>query len=261
MPVPIRQQALATAQVYLRRFYSKVEIRKTNPYIVITTALYLACKLEECAHHIKNFVNESRALWPCLSISLLKKHANLLIRAAFITASEIAKVGECEFYLISEMSSQMIVHHPYRTLLDLQTPLNLSQDDVSMAWSVINDHYLTDLPLLYPPHVIAIAAIFLALTLRQPSTNAQQPQTATANMYSQASLRKDASDPTITGTTTQQKKSQHLVNWLSESNVNIKAVMECCQEIISLYDLLETYQESVCKEAISRFTRAQGLDK
>lgn len=72
MPVPIRQQALATAQVYLRRFYSKVEIRKTNPYIVITTALYLACKLEECAHHIKNFVNESRALWPCLSISLEK---------------------------------------------------------------------------------------------------------------------------------------------------------------------------------------------
>ena len=70
MPVPIRQQALATAQVYLRRFYSRVEIRKTNPYIVITTALYLACKLEECAHHIKNFVNESRALWPCLFISL-----------------------------------------------------------------------------------------------------------------------------------------------------------------------------------------------
>ena len=186
---------------------------------------------------------------------------NLLIRAAFITASEIAKVGECEFYLISEMSSQMIVHHPYRTLLDLQNPLNLSQEDVSMAWSVINDHYLTDLPLLYPPHVIAIAAIFLALTLRQPSTNAQQPHTATANMYSQASLRKDASDPTNSGTTAQQKKSQHLVNWLSESDVNIKAVMECCQEIISLYDVLETYQESVCKDAISHFVRARGLDK
>ena len=196
-----------------------------------------------------------------VNLSLLKRHANLLIQAAFITASEIAKVGECEFYLISEMSSQMIVHHPYRTLLDLQNPLNLSQEDVSMAWSVINDHYLTDLPLLYPPHIIAIAAIFLALTLRQPSTNAQQPHTATAHMYSQASLRKDASDPTSSGTTAQQKKSQHLVNWLSESDINIKAVMECCQEIISLYDVLETYQENVCKDAISHFVRARGLEK
>lgn len=179
----------------------------------------------------------------------------------FITASEIAKVGECEFYLISEMSSQMIVHHPYRTLLDLQNPLELSQDDVSMAWSVINDHYMTDLPLLYPPHVIAIAAIFLALTLRQPLANAQQPHTATANMYSQPSLRKDAPDPASSGTVAQQKKSQHLVNWLSESNVNIKAVMECCQEIISLYDVLESYQENVCKDAINRFVAAGGLDK
>src|SRR5881394_212849 len=47
----IRQQALATAQVYVRRFYTKVEIRRTNPYLVLTTAFYLACKMEECPQH------------------------------------------------------------------------------------------------------------------------------------------------------------------------------------------------------------------
>lgn len=60
----VRQQAIATAQVYIRRFYSKVEIRKTNPYLVIATAVYLACKMEECPHHIRLVVSEGRALWP-----------------------------------------------------------------------------------------------------------------------------------------------------------------------------------------------------
>jgi hypothetical protein len=60
----VRQQAMATAQLYIRRFYSKVEIRRTNPYLVIATAVYLACKMEECPHHIRLVVSEGRTLWP-----------------------------------------------------------------------------------------------------------------------------------------------------------------------------------------------------
>lgn len=55
---------MATAQLYIRRFYSKVEIRRTNPYLVIATAVYLACKMEECPHHIRLIVSEGRTLWP-----------------------------------------------------------------------------------------------------------------------------------------------------------------------------------------------------
>lgn len=59
----IRQQALATAQVFIRRFYTKVEIRRTNPYLVMATALYLACKMEECPQHIRVVVSEARSIW------------------------------------------------------------------------------------------------------------------------------------------------------------------------------------------------------
>lgn len=59
-----RQQALATAQVYLKRFYIKNEIRQTNPYLVLSTAFYLACKMEECPQHIRFVVNEARSFWP-----------------------------------------------------------------------------------------------------------------------------------------------------------------------------------------------------
>jgi cyclin C len=55
---------MATAQLYLRRFYLKNEIRRTNPYLVVATAVYLACKMEECPHHIRLVVGEGRTLWP-----------------------------------------------------------------------------------------------------------------------------------------------------------------------------------------------------
>lgn len=67
-----RQQAIATAQVYLKRFYTKNEIRQTNPYLVLTTAFYLACKMEECPQHIRFVVGEARGLWPGMTSSKAK---------------------------------------------------------------------------------------------------------------------------------------------------------------------------------------------
>jgi cyclin C len=58
-----RQQVLATAQVYVRRFYLKREIRTTNPYLVLSTAFYLACKMEEAPQHIRVVVGEARQFW------------------------------------------------------------------------------------------------------------------------------------------------------------------------------------------------------
>ena len=68
----IRQQAIATAQIYIRRFYTKVEIRRTNPYLVVATALYLACKMEECPQHIRIVVSEARNTWPGKRLQLLQ---------------------------------------------------------------------------------------------------------------------------------------------------------------------------------------------
>ncbi|EFW98532.1 c-type cyclin [Grosmannia clavigera kw1407] len=145
----VRQQALATAQVYLKRFYLQVELRRTNPYLVMATALYLACKTEECPQHIRQVSQEAKGLWPDVGAHCL----------------EITRIGECEFYLISELRSQLIVHAPYRTLLSLQGELGLHPDELAHAWNVVNDHYMTDLPLLYPPHVIAVTALLWALVL------------------------------------------------------------------------------------------------
>ena len=59
----VRQQALATAQVFIRRYYIRTQIRDTNPYLVMATALYLACKVEECPQPIRVIVSEARNIW------------------------------------------------------------------------------------------------------------------------------------------------------------------------------------------------------
>ncbi|KAG9228402.1 cyclin-C [Amylocarpus encephaloides] len=244
----VRQQAMATAQLYIRRFYSKVEIRQTNPYLVIATAVYLACKMEECPHHIRLVVSEGRNSWPDFF------------------SGDTSKLGECEFFMISEMSSQMIVHHPYRTLTSLQGIFSLTQEESALAWSIINDHYMTDLPLLYAPHTVAIMAILLALVLRPNQTGVQSVGPAVGSIASAAQAALSSVHSSKPGSSDKQNagprtKVQRLANWLAESNVDIEDLVDCTQEIISFYEFQEQYNEKLTREQINRFVKARGLDK
>ena len=159
------------------------------------------------------------------------------------------------------MNSQMIVHHPYRALSELKGPLNLDQAEVSLAWSVINDHYLTDLPLLYAPHEIAVTAIFLVVALKPYQSDNLPAADANAIMANLTQLDEDTVMAGTDATSDHQQKVQHFVSWLAKGEVDIKAVIECTQEIISLYECLSDYKELVCQEQIARFIRARGLDK
>ncbi|CAI4219679.1 unnamed protein product [Parascedosporium putredinis] len=241
----IRQQAIATAQVYIKRFFTRVEIRRTNPYLVIATAVYLACKIEECPQHIRLIVSEARSLWQDF-ISL-----------------DTSKLGECEFFLISEMSSQLIVHQPYRTLTSLQTDLRISNEDFALAWSIINDHYMTDLPLLYSPHTVALTAILLALVLRPnpPSSGGQVPGASIAQNRSLASGRHPQPSDKEKPMEAKVGRVQRFVVWLADSDVDIAAMVDCTQEIISFYNAQEQYNDKLTREQISRFVKARGLDK
>lgn len=266
----IRQQAMATAQVYLKRFYSHVEIRRTNPYLVITTAIYLACKMEESPQHIRLIVTEARQLWQ-----------------DFI-GLDTSRIGECEFFLISEMSSQLIVHQPYRSLTSLRSELALVDEDVQLAKSVINDHYMTDLPVLFPPHIIALVAVLLALVLRPNSvTPGQQGAGAAAAAglaaaqaalsHAQGGLFTPAGSmaglplplsSAVSGLEAREKQQearitrvQHFAAWLAESTVDISSMVDATQEIISFYECYEKYNEKLTREQINRFVKAGSLDR
>ena len=267
----LRQQALATAQVYIKRFYLRVEIRKTNPYLIMATAVYLACKMEECPQHIRLMLGEAARQWPELGVT------------------ESSKIGECEFALISTLNSRLIVHHPYRALLDLTSSnpnlFTLSNEEQTLAHNIINDSYNTDLVLLYPPHVIAITAIFLAVVLRpagQPAglqnyaSSSSSPHSASplpspggAQFNPQAgpsgnpAMSANAAQTALLGGLSGLKqagpKLGKLVDWLAESKVDMNAVVDATQEMVSLYEVWEQYNERTCKEGITKFM--QGMNK
>jgi cyclin C len=167
--------------------------------------------------------------------------------------TDISKIGECEFSLISEMNSQLIVHHPYRSLADLQ--FQLTQEENSLAWSIINDHYLTDLPFLHPPHVIAVAAMSLAVMLKPTQGGIPMSSGSVANALQSLGGTRGGPTPALTA------RQAKLADWLATSSVDMEAVVECVQELISLYQVWETYNEKMCKDQIAKFVKARGLDK
>ncbi|ODV91536.1 hypothetical protein CANCADRAFT_29937 [Tortispora caseinolytica NRRL Y-17796] len=212
-----RQQILATAELYLARFYAKASVKETNPYAIVTACLYLACKIEEYPQHIRSITAEARALWPdCVS-------------------SDSTIIGQCEFYLIEEMGMCLIVHQPYRSLKQFsrsmsdiyQGQLIILPDEMSCAWSVLNDSYITDLPLLYPPHIIALAALFVAVLTKAP--------------------RGSVSDTAVSGS-----RMANLADWLAQCGADLSAISNCVQQLLSLYHSWESYRDSTCQQIISK---------
>jgi cyclin C len=160
----------------------------------------------------------------------------------------------------------MIVHHPYRSLTALQVTFSLTQEESALAWSIINDHYMTDLPLLFAPHIIAIMAILLALVLRPNTTGIQSASGSAANMASAAHAALSSAGQVKPGNGEKpnggaRSKVQRLANWLAESDIDIEAIVDSTQEIISFYEVQEQYNEKLTREQINRFVKARGLDK
>lgn len=66
----LRQQVLATAIVFFRRFYLRNSYCDTDPTLVAATCCYLAAKAEETPVHVKTAANEAKAVFhgtPCRS--------------------------------------------------------------------------------------------------------------------------------------------------------------------------------------------------
>ncbi|KAJ6263793.1 hypothetical protein Dda_2365 [Drechslerella dactyloides] len=293
----LRQQPLATAETYLKRFYLKVSTRETNPYLMLSTCVYLACKMEECPVHIRSVVNEARALFQgMIDISHVPAapHLRLPLSRGWLEKTRVrtdlcavvlefipqdtAKLAECEFHLISELNSYLIVHHPYRTLMEVQVPLKLTTDEIMAVWSFLNDSYITDLILLYPPHTIALTAIFLAVFVRpaihtQANLNASAstsmaamgaapgssiaslPSSATQNVANAIS----AAAPAANAQNLSSARLSQMSDWFAESGVDMDAIIECTQEMISLYDTWETWTDKVCREGVARLIRGRQL--
>ncbi|CAI5758123.1 unnamed protein product [Candida verbasci] len=260
----IRQIALASGEIYLTRFLTRVSLKEVNIYLLVTTCLYVACKIEECPQHIRLILSEARSIWP-----------------EYIP-SDISKLAEFEFYLIEEMDSYLILHHPYKSLIQIRDYLDLNygkfgikltQETMQNSWSLINDSYITDIHLLLPPHIIAVSAIYITIVLKKNLL-----QLKNLNENGQNNNTKDEMNiddlMSLNGIQKNNKKKSNnnnengnddfeldildedtikinkFMNFLEHSHINLDEIVEAVQDMMNVYLVWNRYNEQTVKKQL-----------
>uniref|UniRef100_A0A8C6KTH0 Cyclin-C n=1 Tax=Nothobranchius furzeri TaxID=105023 RepID=A0A8C6KTH0_NOTFU len=115
----LRQQVIATATVYFKRFYARYSLKSIDPVLMAPTCVFLASKVEEFG-----VVSNTRLI--SAATSVLKTRFSYAFPKEF--PYRMNHILECEFYLLELMDCCLIVYHPYRPLL--QYVQDMGQEDI-----------------------------------------------------------------------------------------------------------------------------------
>ncbi|KDN40827.1 hypothetical protein RSAG8_07845, partial [Rhizoctonia solani AG-8 WAC10335] len=190
-----------------------------------------------------------------------------------------------EFYLLEDLDFDLIVFHPYRSLLALLPRYETVQESeagevsigsgstasfyndgerywgtgegrmegiedgaIQMAWFLINDTYRTDLCLIHPPWIIAVASLYLALVLHNTTRTKLTPSS------------KPNLNP-VSGAIKYPAAAQNpYIKFLAGLNVSLPEVATVAQEMISVYALWDQLGEGSTGEAASAVADAGMKD-
>ncbi len=178
----VRQQVIATATVYFKRFYARNSLKNIDPLLLAPTCVFLASKVEEFGQ-----LSNSRMISTCQSVGRRLNFflfnsdkikyvlicENVSVKTKFTHAYSSQEFPyranhllECEFYLLENLDCCLIVYQPYRPLLQMIQDIGHEDQLLSLAWRLVNDSLRTDVCLLYAPYQIAIGKfIFLQIIL------------------------------------------------------------------------------------------------
>ncbi|KAF9442492.1 cyclin-like protein [Macrolepiota fuliginosa MF-IS2] len=286
----LRQRVIATATVFFRRFYLKNAYCETDPFLVIAACCYVAAKAEESPVHIKNVIAEARFIFSqdMYNVKDFPTDNSKLAEMEFYLVGDL----ECDLTVFHPYRTLLTLCK--KESEDSATPaeegeagelaaatasgnvgvgvgaedgprywgtgegrLELSTGALQTAWFIINDTYRSDICLLYPPHLIAIAAIYLTFILHTPtrttitpllsSPSSTPPQTSESPPTSKP--RRSSRNASHSRSTPEKKPQQDPITFLSELTVSLPLIATISQEIISLYTLWDRYKEDAHPEA------------
>ncbi|XAR58756.1 hypothetical protein NMG60_11014285 [Bertholletia excelsa] len=147
--VKVRQRVVATAVTYMRRVYTKRSMSEYDPRLVAPTCLYLASKAEEST----------------VQARLLQFYIRKIYTTDEKYRLEIKDILEMEMKVLEALDYYLVVFHPYRALSQLLQDAGMN-DATQICWGLVNDTYKMDLILIHPPHLIALACIYVASVLK-----------------------------------------------------------------------------------------------
>uniref|UniRef100_A0AAV1UJ25 Cyclin-like domain-containing protein n=1 Tax=Peronospora matthiolae TaxID=2874970 RepID=A0AAV1UJ25_9STRA len=147
----VRQIIIYTAIIFYRRFYLTQSFVNFDPHLVVGTVFFLASKVEESQlslttvtsvlhHYTSNGVDEDESMYTFQDKDIL----------------------ECEFHVIEALQFDLILHHPFPSLLQLLDEFDIHEECLHLAWQLVQYSYRTHIIILYPPFMVAYAAAYIS---------------------------------------------------------------------------------------------------
>ncbi|KAL8129289.1 hypothetical protein V2J09_018444 [Rumex salicifolius] len=199
--VKVRQRVVATAITYMRRVYTRKSMTEYEPRLVAPACLYLASKAEESTIQAK-------------VVHYYMKRIYTLEKYRY----EIKDILEMEMKILEALDFYLVVFHPYHSLTELLQDAGMGdKESIQFTWGLVNDTYKMDLILIYPPHMIALACIYIASVFKEKDT----------------------------------------IAWFEELHVDMNAVKNISMEILDFYDSLKTQTEEQIVAALSKLPPKQ----
>lgn len=151
------QITLATASVFLHRFYMRHPMQTFHYYSMAATCLFLAYKVEECVRKMRELVVA------CVRVAQKDPHKMVDEQDKEYWRWR-DNILQYEDLLLEAICFDLSLEPPYKTLFDLL--MQFEQGDNkrlrNAAWAFVNDSCLTTLCLLFPSRTIAASALYAA---------------------------------------------------------------------------------------------------
>ncbi|CAH8679519.1 unnamed protein product [Schistosoma rodhaini] len=242
--VEVRQQVIATALVYFKRFYSRNSFKTIDPWLMAPSCLFLASKVEEFG-----VVSQKNLMTSCRNV--VHSHYLIYFPDGYGYPYRAQDVLECEFILLEAMDCSLVVFHPYRPLVQFCDELRPQMHEyadvlLERAWWLVNDSFRTDVCLHYPPYIIALGCLQLAVVIISSNPDLLVGSVnISSSSFMNSSLSISSNKHGYFGHQTQSTVNPSLVadRWFSELNVDMERVLEISRHLLSLYDLWRRFDE------------------
>lgn len=144
----------SAAAVLFHRFFLKRPIAEFDRFLITTTCLYLAAKLEESPKRLRDVINTTYKVHHKAILQIGQEYWEL--RDAVIAHEQI---------VLRTLAFDLAVEYPYKYLMNYAASLRTSAPVLQAAWNIANDSYLSTTCLQHSPSVIAAASLAMAYKL------------------------------------------------------------------------------------------------
>ena len=109
----LRQQVIASATVFFKRFYAMNSLASVDPLLLAPTSVFLSSKVEEFG-----VISNTRLINTCSTI-IKNKFSYAYPGQDFPYWAN--NILECKFYLLENMDCCLVVFQPYRPLVQVKS--------------------------------------------------------------------------------------------------------------------------------------------